>query len=61
MSQAATSWSAWHAVPEVGNAGLEQDPPPLVVPPDPAPGDPAAPSGTATSGVQATVTELRRR
>jgi hypothetical protein len=46
-----------HAVPETGSAGLEQDPPPLVVPSDPAPGDPAAPSWAATSGAQAAVPE----
>ena len=46
-----------HAAPETGSAALEQDPPPLVVPPDPAPGDPAAPGGTATSGAQAAVPE----
>lgn len=40
-----------------GTAGLEQDPPPLVVPPDPVPGDPAAPSGEATSGAQAAALE----
>ena len=45
------------AAPGTGSAGLEQDPPPLVVPPGPAPGDPAAPSGAATSGVQAAVPE----
>jgi hypothetical protein len=43
--------------PETGSAGLERDPPPLVVPPGPAPGDPAAPSGAATSGAQAAVPE----
>jgi hypothetical protein len=46
-----------HAAPETGSAGLEQDPPPLVVPADPAPGDPAASSGAATSGAQAAVPE----
>jgi hypothetical protein len=48
-----------HAVPETDAAGLEQDPPPLVVPSDPAPGDPAAPSGAATSGTQEAVPERR--
>jgi hypothetical protein len=46
-----------HAVPEMGRAGLEQDPPPLVVPPGPAPGDPAVPSGAATPDAQAAVPE----
>jgi hypothetical protein len=46
-----------HAVPETGRAGLEQDPPPLVVPPGPAPDDLAAPSGAATSGAQPAVPE----
>jgi hypothetical protein len=46
-----------HAVPEMRSAGLEQDPPPLVVPPGPAPDDVAAPSGAATSGTQAAVPE----
>jgi hypothetical protein len=46
-----------HAAPETGDAGLDQDPPPLVGPPGPAPGDPAAPSGVTTSGAQATVPE----
>jgi hypothetical protein len=46
-----------HAAPETGRAGLEQDPPPLVVPSDPVPGDPAAPSGAVTSDAQAAVPE----
>jgi hypothetical protein len=46
-----------HATPETGSAGLDQDPPPLVIPSDPAPGDPAAPSWAATSGTQAAVPE----
>ena len=46
-----------HAAPEMGSAGLEQDPPPLVVPSDPVPGDPAAPSGAVTSDAQAAVPE----
>ncbi|HZC64036.1 MAG TPA: hypothetical protein VE464_20530 [Streptosporangiaceae bacterium] len=43
--------------PAAGSAGLERDPPPLVVPPGPAPGDPAATSGAATSDAQAAVPE----
>ena len=43
--------------PVTGSAGLERDPPPLVVPPDPAPDDPAAPSGAATPDAQAAVPE----
>ena len=46
-----------HAAPEAGSAGLEQDPPPLVVPPGPAPSDPVAPSAAATPGAQARVPE----
>lgn len=46
-----------HAAPETGSAGLERDPPPLVVPPGPAPGDPAAPSGVTTPDTQAAVPE----
>jgi hypothetical protein len=46
-----------HAAPETGRAGLEQDPPPLVVPSDPVPGDPAAPSGAVTSDARAAVPE----
>ncbi len=45
------------AVPEMGRAGLEQDPPPLVVSPDPVPDDPAAPGGAAAPGAQAAVPE----
>lgn len=45
------------AAPETGSAGLEQDPPPLVVPPGPAPGDPADPSGAETSGTQGAIPE----
>jgi hypothetical protein len=46
-----------HAAPEMGSAGLEQDPPPLVVPSDTVPDDPAAPGGAATSDAQAAVPE----
>jgi hypothetical protein len=46
-----------HAAPETGSAGLEQDPPPLVVPPGPAPGDPAVPRWATTSDTQAAVPE----
>jgi hypothetical protein len=46
-----------HATPETGSAGLDQDPPPLVVPSDPAPGDPVAPNGAATSGTNAAMPE----
>jgi hypothetical protein len=46
-----------HATPETGSAGLDQDPPPLVIPSDAAPGDPAAPSWAATPGTQAAVPE----
>jgi hypothetical protein len=46
-----------HAAPEMGGAGLEQEPPPLVVPSGPAPDDLEAPSGAATPGAQATVPE----
>ena len=46
-----------HAAPEMGSAGLEQDPPPLVVPPGPAPADPAAPSGVTRPDTQAAVPE----
>src|SRR5580704_11899418 len=46
-----------HAAPEMGSAGLEQDPPPLVVPSDPVPDDPAAPGGAATSDAHAAVPE----
>ncbi|MGH3068629.1 MAG: hypothetical protein ACRDMI_08585 [Streptosporangiaceae bacterium] len=46
-----------HAAPEAGTTGLEQDPPPLVVPPGPASGDPAAPSWAGASGGQAAMPE----
>jgi hypothetical protein len=46
-----------HAAPETGSAGLEQDPPPLVVPQDPAPGDPVVPSGAATPDAEAAPAE----
>jgi hypothetical protein len=43
-----------HAVPETDSTGLDQEPPPLVVPADPASeDDPAAPGWAATSGTQA--------
>jgi hypothetical protein len=42
------------AVPEPGRTGLDQDPPPLVVPAGAAPADdPAAPGWASTSGAQA--------
>jgi hypothetical protein len=46
-----------HAASETGSAGLEQDPPPLVVPPGPAPGDSAVPRWATTSDTQAAVPE----
>jgi hypothetical protein len=47
-----------HATPETGGTGLDQDPPPLVVPAGPAPaGDPAAPGWASTSGAQAATPE----
>ena len=43
-----------HAAPGTGRTGLDQDPPPLVVPADPASADdPAAPGWASTSGAQA--------
>jgi hypothetical protein len=43
-----------HAAPGTGSTGLDQDPPPLVVPAGPAPADdPAAPGWASTSGAQA--------
>jgi hypothetical protein len=46
------------AVPEPGRTGLDQDPPPLVVPAGPAPADdPAAPGWASTSGAQAATPE----
>jgi hypothetical protein len=46
------------AAPETGGTGLDQDPPPLVVPAGPAPADdPAAPGWASTSGPQAATPE----
>jgi hypothetical protein len=47
-----------HAAPETGGTGLDQDPPPLVVPAGPAPADdPAAPGWASTPGAQAATPE----
>jgi hypothetical protein len=47
-----------HAAPETGGIGLDEDPPPLVVPAGPAPADdPAAPGWASTSGAQAATPE----
>jgi hypothetical protein len=47
-----------HAAPGTGRTGLDQDPPPLVVPAGPAPADdPAAPGWASTSGAQAAAPE----
>ena len=46
------------AAPGTGSTGLDQDPPPLVVPAGPAPADdPAAPGWASTSGAQAAAPE----
>jgi hypothetical protein len=46
------------AAPETASTGLDQDPPPLVVPAGPAPADaPAAPGWASASGAQAATTE----
>jgi hypothetical protein len=44
-----------HAAPEADSAELEQDAPPLLVPPGPAPGDPVAPGEAAASGAETAV------
>jgi len=47
-----------HAAPGTGSTGLDQDPPPLVVPAGPASADdPAAPGWASTSGAQAAAPE----